>query len=164
MSGLEKDVKNLSDKNIKTLIKNYQTKRETGRPYYQTLIVEANRRDCGELNIENSIAAITEAARNGSYLSYGDVAKASGCEWKKVRHPMNQHLQRVLEYCHARNAPLLSSIVVNQQALKSGELQDKALGGFVRGVEEATGIKIADPVQFLNEEQARVFSWAGTAK
>lgn len=160
MSKLEKDVVTLSDKDIKTLIKNYQLRRETARPYYQELIVEANRRTCGDLNIEKSIAVITDAARRGSYITYGDVAKASGCDWRKVRHPMNQHLQRVIEYCHARNMPLLSSIVVNQKALGSGGMQATALSGFVRGFEEATGNKISDPAAFLSEEQARVFSWA----
>jgi hypothetical protein len=160
MSKLEKDVQTLSSKEIKTLIKNYQAAQATDRPYYQKLIAEVSQRECRDLYLEKSIAAISQAARQSRYISYGEVAQASDCVWNNVRHPMNQHLQRVIEYCHARKMPLLSSIVVNQPGLESGEMHSNSLSGFVRGVEDATGVRIKNAAQFLREEQARVFAWA----
>ncbi|MEP7221087.1 MAG: hypothetical protein ABI673_00320 [Novosphingobium sp.] len=152
-----------NDKQIKNLINNYLDQKQTAAPYYYELLEESARRSGNGLNFEKTLAAVKQAASEGRFLSYLDIADFSGCTWNKVRHSMNSHLQALLEYCYVRNIPLLSAIVVNKPSLKSGAMDQSALSGFVKGV-TSLGIRIDDPESFLREEQAKIFAWANSSQ
>lgn len=114
------------------------------------------------LNINDSYRVILKAAREGHFITYGDVAAASAAEWKRARRPMPAHLDRLLQICHTRGWPLITSLVVSRENLDSGALEDESLSGFVAGVRKL-GIAIDDPAAFLRQEQQKVFAWAPAA-
>ena len=45
-----------------------------------------------KLDLQTTYRAIVDAAREGRYVSYGELAKASGVEWGKARFPLNDQL------------------------------------------------------------------------
>ncbi|MGM0561148.1 MAG: AAA family ATPase [Pseudomonadota bacterium] len=115
-----------------------------------------------ELDIEKSYKAILEAARNHRFISYGEVAEASGVPWNKARRLMPTVLDRLAREAHARDWPLVSAIVVNKENLEEGTLDGSALEGFLAAAERL-GIEIKDPMQFVRDEQQKVFAWATNA-
>jgi hypothetical protein len=74
---------------------------------------------------------IREAAADQRFLSYKELADASGADWARVHYAMNQHLGDLIEYAHRRGWPLLSAIVINKDNVKSGNMADSTLQGFV---------------------------------
>ncbi|WP_292429097.1 AAA family ATPase [Mesorhizobium sp.] len=114
------------------------------------------------LEINKSYRAILAAARQGRFITYGEVAQASEVEWRKARRPMPSHLDRLLQVCHAREWPLITSIVVSRENLESGKLEGESLSGFVAGVRKL-GVTVDDPETFLRQKQQEVFSWAKLA-
>lgn len=155
MSSFEK----FDDKQIKNLIANYKSHQKTSDPYYHALLEENSRRTGNGLDFEKTLEAVKQAARDERFLSYLELAEKSGCAWNKVRHAIPRHLQALLEYCHDRGLPLLSAIVVNKHNANTGKLDEGALSGFVKGVEEI-GIRVSDPEAFLKAEQEKIFLWA----
>ncbi len=111
------------------------------------------------LNINSSYKAILAAARQGHFITYGEVATASDVDWKKARRPMPLHLDRLLQICHERGWPLVTAIVVSRDNLESGKLEGDSLAGFVAGVRKL-GVSIDDPQAFLQDQQQKVFAWA----
>lgn len=148
-----------SDKQIRNLIENYQRQGKTAEVYYHELLEENSRRSGNGLSFEKTLEAVKQAARERRFLPYIELAERSGCTWNKVRHSIPRHLQSLLEYCHARDMPLLSAIVVNKHNAKTGKLDEGSLSGFTKGVEEL-GISVSDPDAFLREEQEKIFAWA----
>ncbi|TIV16454.1 MAG: hypothetical protein E5V99_31240, partial [Mesorhizobium sp.] len=67
------------------------------------------------LNINKSYKAILEAARQGRFVTYGEVAAASGMEWKKARRPLPLQLDQLVLVSHERGWPLISAIVVSKE-------------------------------------------------
>jgi hypothetical protein len=147
-----------NDKQIKTLIVNYRNAGKTAESYYHALLEENSRRTGNGLDFEKTLEAVKQAASEERYLSYLELAERSGCTWNKVRHGIPRHLQALLEYCHDRGLPLLSAIVVNKHNASTGKLDEDALNGFVKGVEEI-GLKVSDPEAFLKAEQQKIFAW-----
>lgn len=147
------------DKEVRAQIANYRRNKKTSDPFYFSLLEESSRRFGKGFDFEKTLVAVKQAAKEGRFLAYKELADRSGCEWSKVRYAIPKHLQALLEYCHARGLPLLSSIVVNKHNAKTGTLDEAALSGFVRGVEE-TGIRVDDPEAFLRAEQQKTFEWA----
>jgi len=148
---------------IETWIRNYQKQRKTEDPFYLKLLTRREELSRGDLVIQKSVEHLTSAAKAGSYTTYGDLAKASGVSWSKARYSMNNaggHLDQLLDYCHAQDLPLLTAICVNQESLLTGELQDDALKGFIKGVERlGVSVEQNEWIDFLKEEQQRCFEW-----
>jgi 5-methylcytosine-specific restriction protein B len=116
------------------------------------------------LNIDRSIAAILEAARQGKFISYGDVAKANGFAWSfTMNHLMPKHLDMVLTKADTRGWPLITAVVVNKQNILSGKLEEKSLSGFVSGA-RGLGYDVGDNDRhaFLEEQQRETFAFAKT--
>lgn len=67
------------------------------------------------LNINKSYRAILAAATEGRFVTYGDVAVASGVEWKKARLPLPLQLDQLVRIAHERGWPLISAIVVSKR-------------------------------------------------
>lgn len=76
---------------------------------------------------------------------------------------MNEHLGSLVEFAHRNGWPLLSAIVVNQSNLKTGELEESSLKGFVTAA-RLLGIPVGDERAFLREQQERVFEWGRKLK
>jgi len=68
------------------------------------------------------------------------------------------HLDVLLDVCHARRLPLLTAICVNQQGLRTGELEPHSLDGFAKGARRL-GYPVTDPHAFLKERQRECFDW-----
>lgn len=114
------------------------------------------------LNINETYKAILAAAREGRFLTYGEVAAASDVEWKKARRPMPQHLDQLVKISHERGWPLMSAIVVNKDQVETGALIGESLAGFMAAVAKI-GVTVDNPQAFLHEQQQAVFEWAKKA-
>ena len=156
-------IEEMSDSQIDQEIKNHRDWLAARKPYgpankarlEELLAARANR---AGLDLEKSLQVIREAAREGRFLSYKDLADASGAEWSKVYLNVGRHLWHVVEWAHARGMPMLSAIVVNKENQKTGEMRPETLQGFL-GAAEELGRKVADGTTFLKEEQQRVFDY-----
>lgn len=118
------------------------------------------------LCVERSTAAIMAAASEGLYLSYADVAAASGLEWSLgLSRNINKHLDEVLKRADVNGLPLITSIVVNKPNLKTGRLDATALKGFVKCA-NGLGHQVSDlnAEAFLAEQQQETFTYATSRK
>lgn len=114
------------------------------------------------LDIGKTYDVILAAAKQKRFVTYGDVAAASGVEWNKARRPIPQHLDQLVRIAHERGWPFLSAIVVNKESVETGELSGDSLAGFLAAVTKL-GIPVNDPQAFLKEQQQAVFDWAASA-
>ena len=113
------------------------------------------------MNIEVSIKLLADAASVRRFVSYGELAEANGIQWSKARHVMNGkhgHLDDILAYCDAHHLPLLSAIIVQKGRLKTGEMDDFTLAGFIEGARRIGRI-VTDEVEFLRQCQEECFTW-----
>lgn len=94
-------------------------------------------------------------------MSYKQLADESGAEWNKVMYSVGQHLWDLVSYSHDHSWAMLSAIVVNQQHLRTGNMEPDTLKGFITAA-HALGRKDVGPSDeaFLRHEQGRVFAWA----
>lgn len=115
-----------------------------------------------ELDLQTTYRTIIGAARKRRFISYGDLAKANGADWQKVRYEMNRHLGELVSLAVARGWPMPSAIVVNQQSLETGALEGSAREGFLAAARES-GLAVDDPDSFVQEQQQALFDWAPSA-
>jgi hypothetical protein len=152
------DPSSLDDKGLQNFIDNYRRQSATDQQIYIDALAEQAKRKGKGLNFHTTMRVIKEAAARGRFISYGELAEASGASWNQVRHAVGPHLDSLIEYCHRNGLPLLSAIVVNKPNLKSGNLDPDSLKGFITGARGA-GIPVTDAASFLREQQAKVFEW-----
>lgn len=157
------DLSKKTDQEINNLIDNHIKHDKTEVPLFKKLLEERVRRGQEKqlLSFQKSMGTLIQAAIDQSCVSYGQLAQASGVEWIKARHQMNGahgHLDKLLELCHARGYPLLTALVVNQQGLENGELEQTALKGFC---EAATRLKIpvANELEFHHQQRDASWRW-----
>ena len=123
------DPRTLDDKGLQNFIDNYRRKSATDQQAYIDALAEQAKRNGRGLDFATTMRVIKEAASQGRYISYGELAEQSGADWNKVRYAMGPHLDALLEYCHRNGLPLLSAIVVNRPNLKSGKLEPELAQG-----------------------------------
>lgn len=152
------DVTKLDDQGLKNLMENHRRLRATKKPLYGEASREWNRRHGGGLNLDTSIAYLRAAAREGRFVSYGELAEANGATWDKVRYPMNAHLWALVEHAHHRGWPMLSAMVVNKKNTQTGDMDPETLAGFV-GAAADLRHDVSDPQTFLREQQRLCFEW-----
>ena len=104
------DPARLDDVQLQNLIDNHRRKGVTELATYKEALVEQARRIGKGLDFETTIRVISQAAREGRYISYGDVAKASGVDWNQVRYATGRHLDDLIEYCHLNELPFLAQL------------------------------------------------------
>ncbi|MER9465389.1 AAA family ATPase [Mesorhizobium sp. M0482] len=114
------------------------------------------------LDINKSYKAILDGARQSRFVTYGEVAAASGVEWKKARRPLPLQLDQLVYISHERGWPLISAIVVSKENVESGRLEGESLAGFMAAVAKV-GLTVDDAQAFLHEQQQAVFEWSKTA-
>jgi len=114
----------------------------------------------GTLERAATFRAIREAAEVRRFISYGDVAAASGLPWSAARRRMDPHLFALCQWSTAQGWPLLSAIVVDKPNLPHGAMRGRPLVGFARASERCGRIiPDGDAVAFLAAEQRRVFAF-----
>ncbi|MFC0410593.1 hypothetical protein [Roseomonas elaeocarpi] len=156
--------KSLGD--LQQIIANAETRGMTSHPLYLAAQEELGRRREGgdKLNLERTREAVLAAAKREEFLSYRDVAHASGLEWgASVRSRMKDHLGELCLISHRQGLPLLSAIVVKMEEVPTGSLSGPALEGFLslaRRLGFETGATAAENERFLRAEQKKVFAWA----
>ncbi len=157
-----------TDAEINQWIINHESAKATETQLYKDLLEERVRRGegAGRLEIQKSLTALTQAARERRYLTYGDLAAASNVPWTKARHQMNGakgHLDRLLEVCHARGLPLLPAICVNESGRQTGKLEHNALIGFCVGARRL-GKHFSDEESFHRQSAEACFDWGRAAQ
>jgi hypothetical protein len=120
-----------TDQEIQNLIDNHRRRNLTTAPRYLEAPEEQAKRKGRGLTFATSMAAIRDAARVGPFLSYKELADASGVEWNRVHYAIGGHLWSLVEYAHRQGWPMLSAIVVNQQHTNTGEMEPETLKGFL---------------------------------
>ncbi|HEV2651035.1 MAG TPA: hypothetical protein VGU69_07255 [Rhizomicrobium sp.] len=141
-------------------IRRHQDQGKTDSDLYRALVEELARRNSKTLNVEKSIEYLRHTAKTPrTFVSYKDVALANGVDFSKVRYQMGKHLDVILQICHARRWPLLTSLCVKQSEVETGKLSGDSLKGFVEGARRL-GIVVTDPEAFLNECQTACWKWA----
>lgn len=111
------------------------------------------------LDAQTTYRAIINAARSGRYISYGDLVKANGANWPRVRYPLNNLLGDLAKISAERGWPILSAIVVSQENLATGKLDGTARKGFIAAAKDL-GYHCQDPETFVEEQQKKMFKWA----
>lgn len=156
---MAKPIEDHSDQQLRNVIENHRKTGKLHEPYYLTAMEEMARRRGHGLDFQKSFELIRKAAARRSFLSYKELADASGSDWSKVRYAVNTHLGDLIDYAHGKGWPLLSAIVVNQQNVAAGDMEPTTLKGFVEAA-RALGYAVADEKEFLRDQQERVFAWA----
>ncbi len=155
------DLSKKTNAEIDNWIANHERLGKTKSDLYAQLVAERNRRHGRGLSISMSMIAMIAAAKRREFISYGELAEANGVAWTKARHLMNGkhgHLDDLLAHCHAHSLPLLTAIVVQKGKLKTGEMDQFTLDGFVEGVQRL-GVSVVDPVSFLANAQRECFEF-----
>ena len=145
---------------MQTLIGNYRRLKATEHGAYADAMTEWSKRNSGELDLDQSIAYLRDAAARRKFVSYSELALASGVSWDRARYPMNAHLGILVDYAIRQGWPMLSAIVVNKQHLDTGEMDDATMQGFIKCAHDL-GLPVADESTFLKDQQQRVFDWGG---
>jgi hypothetical protein len=148
-----------SDQELRNVIANHRKNGKFGAPYYLAAMEELARRKGQGLDFQKSFDLIRKAGAERRFLSYKELADASGSEWSTVRYAINAHLGDLIDYAYGKGWPLLSAIVVNHQNVETGDMEPTTLKGFVEAA-RALGYAVADEKAFLREQQERVFEWA----
>lgn len=157
------DIKTKSIADLKTLIENHERLGRLTAPLYLSAKGELDRRTGGSLTLDRTVALIAEAAAKGRFISYKTIADESGAPWNKVHFAMTKHLLAVSELAHSKGWPMLSAIVVNNDHLVDGGMNDTTLSGFC-ACAERLGYEVPDKAAFLKSQQKDVFAAAGEGK
>jgi 5-methylcytosine-specific restriction enzyme B len=115
-----------------------------------------------KLDIERTYAAIVSAARARRFITYAEIADASGVPWQVARRPLPVQLDRLVRIAHERGWPLITAIVVPQDQKESGQLEGSALEGFLAAAGRI-GMEVDQPEAFVQEHQEATFDWAADA-
>jgi hypothetical protein len=141
------DVTNLSDVQLQNLINNHRNKGMTEHPTYVEALAEQARRTGRGLSFEKSFEVIRSAAAEGRFVSYKELADASGAEWSRVHYSIGTHLWSLVEYAQRRGWPMLSAIVVNKQNVATGDMEPETLRGFIAAARQLA-LPVTDPGLF----------------
>ena len=102
-----------TNKEIEQWIRNHERLGKTDSELFKQLLEERARRAAKVLNPETSLGFLIRAAKERRFVTYGELASANGVAWNDARHRMNGtggHLDNLLDLCHSRGLPLLTSI------------------------------------------------------
>jgi hypothetical protein len=153
------DPSNLSDEKLNNIIANHRRRGATDAAVYVEALAEQARRSGRGLDFEKSFDIIRHAAAEARFVSYKELADASGANWAKVHYAIGGHLGSLVEYAHRRGWPMVSAIVVNKQNVATGRMEPETLKGFVAAAKEL-GYSVTDEEVFLRDQQRKVFAWA----
>jgi len=121
------DVVALADQQLKALIDNHRQKAATDRAVYINALAEHARRTGHGLDFDKSFDVIRRAAAESRFVSYKELADASGANWNRVHYSIGHHLWSLVEYAHRKGWPMLSAIVVNKDNVDTGDRDVKGI-------------------------------------
>ncbi len=75
------DPKALNETQLQNLIENHRKRGAVGAPLYLESLRELEERKGKGLNFDTSFSVIGQAAAEGRFLSYKELADASGADW-----------------------------------------------------------------------------------
>jgi hypothetical protein len=154
-------VEDLTNAQLSNLITNHRRKGATDAQNFLQALAERQRRKGGGLVFATSFKIIVNAAKDGRFLSYKELADASGVDWGRAHYAIGQHLWDLVEYAHWKQWPMLSAIVVNKRHVQKGGMEPETLKGFIGAARELDLIAAGEnEIAFLRRQQARVFAWA----
>ncbi len=153
------DIAKLSDDQLKNLVENHRKRNATTARVYVDALREWQVRKGKGLEFDKSFQIIKAAAREHRFLSYKELADASGADWNQVHYSIGGHLWDLVEFAHLHKLPMLSAIVVNKPNVGSGTMEPETLKGFI-GAAQLLGYAVTDEKAFLCEQQDKVFAWA----
>jgi hypothetical protein len=105
MNAVIADVAKLSDQQFKNLIDNHRRKGATKSAVYTDALAEQARRTGRGLEFDKSYTVIRRAAAQGRFVSYKELADASGADWVRVHYSIGGHLWSLVEYAHLKGWP-----------------------------------------------------------
>lgn len=153
------DLDSKATKDLQTIIANCVRLNRTSDPMFAAANAILATRLTGEYNMDKTVAAIIRQGRLRSFLSFKDIADASGLNWVKSRRGVVPHLEALSFHAAGKGWPMLASIVVNKDRVETGEMTADNLKAFIDGVREA-GVEVdIDDLEYLKREQQRVFTW-----
>ena len=162
--SIVKDFASYDLRQIEQLISNYRAK---GAVHVEDFAALLQARDeklqmASGLNLHRSLERLKQAALAGGFISYGELAAASGLAWTHtLRARMSGpkgHLDQLLDHCDNQQLPLLPSLCVNKQNLTTGALDHPSLKGFAAGARRI-GLDVVDEEVFLRQCQEACFDW-----
>ncbi len=153
------DLESKATKDLETIVANCVRLNRTAAPMFAAANKILETRRSGEYSVEKTIATICRQGRLRSFLSYKDIADASGLNWVKSRRGVGPHLDAVCAYTADKGWPLLTSIVVNKDKVGSGDMTQENLKGLLDTVRSSGRDVDLEDVAFIKREQQRVFDW-----
>jgi 5-methylcytosine-specific restriction protein B len=153
------DLESKATKDLETIVANCVRLKRTADPVFAAANKILETRRTGEYNMDKTIATIRKHGQLRNFLSFKDIADASGLNWVKSRRGVGPHLDAVSQYAAGKGWPLLPSIVVNKDKVDTGEMSQEGLKGFLESVETAGREVDIENIAFLKREQQRVFAW-----
>ena len=148
---------------LETILRNHETAGKTNAPSFKAALAELGARKTASLSLDRTVEIIGEAARRRQFIPYRQVAEQNGVEWSKANVAMRKHLLAVCEYGHRKGLPMLSAIVVSQNHVADGGMDEPTLTGFCKAA-RALKLEVADPAAFLKQQQAEVFTAAAEGR
>jgi hypothetical protein len=146
-------------KELEVIVANCARLGKTGDPRCVAASKILSDKKNGDYDTEKTIAAICDRGRRGQFLSYKDVADASGLEWSNAFRQINMHLDAVCVLSEGKGWPLLSALVVNQRNVATGEMTVANRKGFLDAAKAAGREIDVEDEAFVKREQQRVFAW-----
>ena len=148
---------------LETILRNHEAAGKTHAASFKAALAELGGRKTASLSLDRTVEIISEAARRRQFIAYKDVAEQSGAEWNKANVAMRKHLLAVSEYGHRKGLPMLSAIVVSQNHVVDGGMDEPMLDGFCKAA-RALKLDVEDPAAFLKAQQAEVFTAAAEGR
>jgi hypothetical protein len=146
-------------KDLETIVANCVRLKRTADPIYAAANAILETRRTGEYNLDKTIETIREHGKLRSFLSYKDIADASGLNWAKSRHGVLKHLDDVCRHTISKEWPNLTAIIVNKDNIATGEMTPENAKGFLRALRTLGREVDIDDGPFIKREQQRVFAW-----
>jgi hypothetical protein len=159
MAAIKPDYSEVPTENLSDMVLRHEKAGITNTLNYLAATEELARRLSKSLNPEITIRHLVEKARGGVFTSYKAIADANGADWAKVHWQIPEHLDHILQICHARSWPLLTAICVNGENVSTGDLAPTSLAGFIKGAKRLR-YEVVDDHQFLKRCQTGTFEWA----
>jgi hypothetical protein len=154
------DLTKLTDDRLQALIENHRRLGRKDVPLFAAALEELNRRKRAGLDFHTSLRLLWQAARERRFVSYKDIADASGADWTRVRYLVNGHLWDLVDWGASSGVPMLSAIVVDKGNVDTGRKEPSGLKAFTDAA-RLLGHRVDDPETFSPATARRVFRLGG---
>jgi len=152
---------------LDNIIANNHPDRSGNKERFLVASEERERRYPGALTFEKSLAAITQAAKEGRCISFKEMSTQNGVTFNKAHWSMAGHLGRLVFYGHVKGLPMLSTVVVNEAEKTTGKLKPENLAGLIKHARDIGYLKADEEIDeeaFVEAQQQAVFKAAADGK